>query len=76
MLALLLFDAALRHEDITGGPVLFVHDEIVAEVATDQAARAAELLRTAMEQAFTAVFPEAPVNGLVEIDIRKSWGKS
>lgn len=76
MLALLLFDNGLRREGIDGGPVLFVHDEIVAEVATDQADRAAQILQTSMEQAFNAVFPDAPVNGLVEIAIRKSWGKT
>jgi site-specific DNA-methyltransferase (adenine-specific) len=76
MLALLLADAAFKRENINGGLVLFVHDELVAEVQRDQATRAAELLRTSMQQAFTAVFPDAPVNGLVEIKIRDTWGNT
>ena len=76
MLALLLVDNAFRREAINGGPVLFVHDEIVAEIAVDQAIKAAELLQLSMTEAFTAVFPDAPVNGLVEISIRDTWGKT
>jgi DNA polymerase-1 len=75
MLSLLLFDAALRRDGITGGPVLFIHDEIVAEIRSDQAEAAATLLKTSMEQAFAAVFPAAPLRGLVELRIGPHWGK-
>jgi DNA polymerase-1 len=74
MLSLLLFDATLRREGITGGPVLFIHDEIVAEIRSDQAEAAAALLRTSMEQAFAAVFPAAPLRDLVELRIGPHWG--
>jgi DNA polymerase I-like protein with 3'-5' exonuclease and polymerase domains len=75
MLSLLLFDAAVRREGIIGEPVLFIHDEIVAEIRSDQAEAAAALLKASMEQAFAAVFPKAPLRDLVELRIGPHWGK-
>jgi DNA polymerase I-like protein with 3'-5' exonuclease and polymerase domains len=75
MLAMLLADAAFTAAGIEGGLVIFVHDELVAEVRAEQAEQAAQLLRTAMEQAFTAIFPDAPLTNLVELAIRTTWGK-
>jgi DNA polymerase I-like protein with 3'-5' exonuclease and polymerase domains len=73
MLALTRIDAALREANIDGYPVLFVHDEIVLEVFEMDAERAGEMLRTAMVEAFVEVFPDAPLNGLVDVKVRKQW---
>jgi DNA polymerase-1 len=75
MLALTKIDAALAEANIAGGPVLFVHDEIVLEVPEADATRASTLLVEAMTQAFAVTFPGAPLNGLVEVKIRNSWGE-
>jgi DNA polymerase-1 len=74
MLALTWADAALTKAGIAGGPILFVHDEIVLEVPTPDAERAAALLTDCMTRAFAAVFPNAPLNGLVEQKITDAWG--
>jgi DNA polymerase I-like protein with 3'-5' exonuclease and polymerase domains len=73
MIALTKADVALTAAGIAGGPVLFVHDEIVLEVAEADAERAGELLRAAMVEAFAEVFPHAPLTGLVELKIRREW---
>jgi DNA polymerase-1 len=76
MLALAAVDRALERERIAGGPVAWLHDEIVLEVAAADAPRAAELLREAMRWAFRETFPGAPLNGLVEPRIGLSWGET
>ena len=73
MLALTWIDAALSEAGITGGPVLFVHDEIVLEVPEADAERAGALLVEAMTRAFAATFPNAPLTGLVELRIQAAW---
>jgi DNA polymerase I-like protein with 3'-5' exonuclease and polymerase domains len=73
MLALTRIDAALIEAGIEGGPVLFVHDEIVLEVAEADAVRAGAILREKMIEAFVEVFPAAPLNGLVEVKFKKQW---
>jgi DNA polymerase I-like protein with 3'-5' exonuclease and polymerase domains len=74
MLALTLIDAAMIEAGIQGGPVLFVHDEIVLEVPEADAERAGVLLRDCMTKAFRTTFPDAPLVGLVELKIRDAWG--
>jgi site-specific DNA-methyltransferase (adenine-specific) len=74
MLALTNIDAALSEAGISGGPVLFVHDEIVLEVVDTDAERAGAMLVDAMTQAFATIFPNAPLNGLVEVRIGHAWG--
>ena len=76
MLALAAIDRLLFEEGIEGGPVAWLHDEIVIEVAAEQMDRAAELLRQAMIEAFVGTFPGAPVTGLVEPRIGMSWGEA
>jgi N6-adenosine-specific RNA methylase IME4 len=75
MLALAAIDLALDHERIAGGPVAWLHDEIVIEVPAEDAQRAAELLSKAMTWAFLQIFPGAPLNGLVEPRIVTNWGE-
>jgi DNA polymerase I len=74
MLALAYVDDRLFEAGIGGGPVCWVHDEIVLEVREDQAERAAEILKQAMIDAFVEVFPGAPTAGLIEPKICKNWG--
>jgi DNA polymerase-1 len=74
MLALLKVDVALRTAGIDGGPVLFVHDEIVLEVAAHQVERARRILTDCMTQAFAETFPGAPLNGVVSTGIGRTWG--
>ena len=57
------------------GLVLQVHDELVLECAEDEADSAAGQLMEAMVSAFAEMFPAAPVNGLVDLRIGKSWAK-
>jgi hypothetical protein len=74
MLALTFIDAALIKAGIQGGPVLFVHDEIVLEVPEADAERAGALLVDCMMRAFSTTFPNAPLDALVELQITDAWG--
>jgi hypothetical protein len=74
MRALILVDAALSEAGIDGGPVLFVHDEIVVEVPEADAVRARTIVVDAMTRAFAETFPDAPLNGLVETKVSAAWG--
>ena len=76
MLALAYVDDRLFDAGIEGGPVAWLHDEIVLEVRDDQAERAAEILKQAMIDGFAETFPGAPLNGLVEPHIGMSWGEA
>ena len=76
MLALAYVDDRLFEAGIDGGPVAWLHDEIVLEVREDQAERAAEILKQAMIDGFAETFPGAPLNGLVEPHIGMSWGEA
>jgi hypothetical protein len=73
MLALAAIDEALFEGGINGGPVAWLHDEIVLEVPIEDAERAAELLEKVMVEAFAATFPYAPLNGLVEVHTGPDW---
>jgi DNA polymerase-1 len=76
MRALYLIDRMLIEAGIDGGLVLAVHDELVLEVKRAQTEQAKQLLRAAMEQAFSEYFPQAPINGLVDVHEGKSWGEA
>ena len=75
MLALAYVDDRLFDAGIEGGPVAWLHDEIVLEVRDDQAERAAEILKQAMIDGFVETFPDAPIDGLVEPHIGMSWAE-
>ena len=76
MLALAYVDDRLFEAGIDGGPVAWLHDEIVLEVREDQAERAAAILKQSMIDGFAETFPGAPLNGLVEPHIGLSWGEA
>ena len=74
MLALAYVDDRLFNAGIDGGPVAWLHDEIVLEVRADQAEQAAEILNQSMIDGFAETFPGAPLGGLVKLQIGDSWG--
>ena len=76
MLALAYVDDRLFDAGIDGGPVAWLHDEIVLEVRADQAERAAEILKQSMIDGFAETFPGAPLNGLVEPHVGVNWGEA
>jgi DNA polymerase family A len=76
VLALAYVDDRLFEADIDGGPVAWLHDEIVIEVRDNQAGRAAEILKQSMIDGFSETFPGAPLNGLVEPHIGLNWGEA
>ena len=75
MLALAYVDDRLFDAGIEGGPVAWLHDEIVLEVRDDQANLAAEILKQAMIDGFIDTFPGAPIDQLVEPHIGMSWAE-
>jgi DNA polymerase I-like protein with 3'-5' exonuclease and polymerase domains len=56
MLALEAIDRMLFEEGIEGGPILWLHDEIICEVPEADASHARELLTKAMVEAFAEPF--------------------
>jgi DNA polymerase-1 len=76
MLALKAIDETLFDARIVGGPVAWLHDEIVLEVPANDAKQAAELLERAMVSGFAETFPGAPTRGLVEPHTGLSWGEA
>ena len=75
MLALAYVDDRLFDAGIEGGPVAWLHDEMVLEVRDDQAVEAAAILKQAMIDGFVETFPDAPIDGLVEPHIGMSWAE-
>jgi DNA polymerase-1 len=73
MLALAGVDRLLFEAGIDGGPVAWLHDEIMLEVRKEEAEPAAELLKQAMTEAFEETFPGAPLLKLVEARIGPDW---
>jgi DNA polymerase-1 len=73
MLALTAIDHLLFEQRIDGGPVAWLHDEIIVEVPEADAGQAAKLLEQAMTEALAETFPGAPLNGLVETRIGPDW---
>jgi DNA polymerase-1 len=76
MLALAYVDDRLFEAGIDGGPVAWLHDEIVLEVRKDQAELAAEILKQSMIDGFAETFPGAPLKRLVEPHIGTSWDEA
>ena len=74
--ALAYVDDRLFDAGIDGGPVAWLHDEIVLEVRADQADQASEILKRSMIDGFAETFPGAPLNGLVDPHIGANWGEA
>ena len=70
--------ASLAHLDnslrgIDAEPVAVVHDEVIVECAQEAAGVVLGLLEQSMIQGFKDIFPDAPVNGLVEASMGQTW---
>jgi DNA polymerase-1 len=61
---------------LPGGMALQVHDELVLEVSAEEAEGAAGVLAACMSAAFAELFPEAPLDGLVKVEIVAVWGEA
>jgi len=57
-------------------PVLVVHDELVLEVAREEAEEASHRLAKLMREAFLEIFPDGPTEGLVEAHTGSSWAEA
>jgi DNA polymerase-1 len=75
MRALELVDQRLFEHGIAGGPVLWLHDEIICEVPEADAPKAKEILEQSMVEAFAEIFPGAPLKDLVEVKIGDNWSE-
>jgi DNA polymerase-1 len=60
---------------INGGSVATIHDELLCEVAEEDAERAREILEQAMLDAFVATFPGAPTKGVAKAVIGNNWAE-
>ena len=76
MIALTYVDDRLFNAGIDGGPVAWLHDEIVLEVKAADAERAATILKQSMIDGFAETFPGAPLNGLVDLHIAGNWAEA
>src|SRR5215467_14633464 len=66
----------LKAAGIRGGLVACVHDELLIEVAEDDAERAQQVLEQTMVDAFTATFPGAPARGVATAKIGRTWAEA
>ena len=77
MSALTTIDQALFDAGVHGGPIAWVHDEILLEVPEADAPHAKRLLEKAMIDAFEETFPGSRemglLNGLIEIGAGDNW---
>jgi DNA polymerase I len=73
MRAIILVHDSLKNENIDGGLVAAVHDELLLEVSEVDAERAKALLERGMIQAFEITFPGAPTRGVATAKIGKTW---
>jgi DNA polymerase I-like protein with 3'-5' exonuclease and polymerase domains len=76
MLALLKIDVALQNAAIDGALAMFIHDEIVLEVAERDKERARTILVRCMTDAFAETFPDAPLTGLVATGVGVTWSEA
>ena len=76
MLALAYADDRLFDAGVDGGPVGWLHDEIVLEVREDQAESAAQILKQSMIDAFLETFPGAPTTELLDPHIGANWAEA
>jgi hypothetical protein len=67
LLAIQLVYPTFRKARIRGGLIPTVHDELIAEVAEDDAEAATEIMHREMVRAFEISFPGAPTTGLLVV---------
>jgi len=64
---------ALLFRRLRGAMVACLHDEILIEVAEDDADRAGVVLEEVMTEAFALTFPGAPIAGVAEVGVGRNW---
>ena len=74
LLAMARVHAALEGRDAV--PILQIHDELVIECAESAAADVAAVLEAEMVAAYRALFPDAPVLGLVDVASQEVLGEA
>jgi len=72
-LAVLVFEAELKREELTAKVVNLVHDEIVVECGREEAEKVRELLELAMKKAGRMILKKVPVEA--ESVINERWEK-
>ena len=55
--------------------VAMIYDELLAEVPEDRADETVVVIRECMTAAFSKTFPGAPLLGIVEVRVGKSWAE-
>ena len=63
------------HRRSPGILVAIIHDELLAEVLEDRADEAVVVLRECMTDAFAETFPGAPLPGIVDVKLGRSWAE-
>ena len=63
------------HRRRPGMLVAMIHDELVAEVPEDRADDTAAVLRECMTAAFAETFLGAPLRGIVDAKVGRSWAE-
>jgi DNA polymerase I-like protein with 3'-5' exonuclease and polymerase domains len=71
--AISMVHGRLQRRRIHGGLIATVHDELLLEVAQEEAGQAREILHIAMVEAFEATFPGAPTTNLAEAKVGGTW---
>jgi DNA polymerase-1 len=71
--AITLVHTRLTAAKVRGGLVATVHDELLVEVAAEDAERARDILQDSMIEAFERTFPGAPTERVVEAKIGPTW---
>jgi DNA polymerase I len=63
------------HRRRPGILVAMIHDELLAEVPEDRAHEGVVVLRDCMTAAFAETFPGAPLLGIVDVKVGRSWAE-
>jgi DNA polymerase I-like protein with 3'-5' exonuclease and polymerase domains len=63
----------LKQARVHGGSVGAIHDELLLEIAEDDAEKARKILEDTMLEAFATTFPGAPTSGVATAKIGRTW---
>ncbi len=73
MMAIADLDRRLREQKLDARLVGWIHDELVIEACEADAEPIKALLKDTMEKAFLAIFPQATLRNLVEVNAGPTW---
>lgn len=69
-------DTWIRENKSKAMLVNLVHDEVLVECPTNELDAVMGMVKSSMEKAMLAIFPDATMNGLVGVDFGKNWGEA